>query len=156
MPRSLIPSPNEEAYIMEQAIQKQKRERLVAARKQSLVWCRHKTNNQQIKNKQKQISDQLEVWPFKSFNFKFTGLIQEFKSVGQMKVVRDRRILVSCLESLLWKAFCLNIFSGNKDKVVRIEWKRSWDKEGTWKRNVICRRSLFWCKQRKLWGGWLI
>ncbi|KAL5267617.1 hypothetical protein ACHWQZ_G004605 [Mnemiopsis leidyi] len=61
MPRSLIPSPNEEAYIMEQAIQKQKRERLVAARKQSLVWCRHKTNNQQIKNKQKQISDQLEA-----------------------------------------------------------------------------------------------
>ena len=61
MPRQLVPSPNEEACIIEQAAQKLKKERLVAARKQSLQWCRRKTNNELIKNKQNQISVQLQV-----------------------------------------------------------------------------------------------
>ncbi|XP_063685290.1 uncharacterized protein LOC134819324 [Bolinopsis microptera] len=73
MPRSLVPSPNEEAWFKEEATQKLKIERLVAARKQSLQWCRRKTNNQSEKNRQKQISVQLQATKSKLSDLKEKG-----------------------------------------------------------------------------------
>lgn len=61
MPRYLIPSPNEEAEILERARLQQKKERILAARKQSLEWCKLRTSDHIRKNKQKRISDNLKV-----------------------------------------------------------------------------------------------
>ena len=61
MPRVLRPSPNEEAAIREFQQRNQKVERLKAARKQSVDWCRKKTSSHVIETETKSVNQQLKV-----------------------------------------------------------------------------------------------
>ena len=62
MPRTLLPSPNEEAFILQKAKLKQKRERIIAARNQSTEWCKRRTTDHLTQLRTQNLNDKLQVF----------------------------------------------------------------------------------------------